>query len=68
MAAELVNLRRHRKRKARQEREEAAEQNRISFGRTKAERAATDLINKRRQSDHSQKRLTPNGKPARPKS
>jgi hypothetical protein len=41
MTAEIVNLRRARKAKARTEREKEAEANRIAFGRTKAEKAAT---------------------------
>jgi hypothetical protein len=41
MAAEIVNLRMARKQKARQEKEKTAEQNRISFGRTKAEKELT---------------------------
>jgi len=40
--AEIVNLRRARKQRARQDAEAQAEQNRITFGRTKAERTQTD--------------------------
>lgn len=40
--AEIINLRRARKQKARQEAEAQAEQNRISFGRSKAERRLTE--------------------------
>ena len=36
--AEIINLRQARKQKARAEKEARAEQNRIAFGRTKAER------------------------------
>lgn len=39
--AEIVNLRRARKQRARQDAEAQAEQNRITFGRTKAERTLT---------------------------
>ncbi len=39
---ELVNLRRVRKSVARREAEAAAAENRVKFGRTKAERAAAD--------------------------
>jgi len=39
---EIVNLRQFRKQKARAEAEKTAEQNRVSFGRTKAERELTD--------------------------
>ena len=42
MAAEIINLRRARKAKARTAREKEAEANRLAFGRTKAERAATE--------------------------
>ena len=38
----LINLRRHRKRKARQAEEQSAAANRARFGRTKAERAADE--------------------------
>lgn len=40
--AEIINLRRARKQRARQDAENAAQQNRISFGRSKAERSLTD--------------------------
>ncbi|WP_099864674.1 DUF4169 family protein [Pararhizobium haloflavum] len=45
MAAEIVNLRTMRKRKKRAEDDAAAAQNRISHGRTKAERRRTDAEN-----------------------
>ncbi|MGD9739351.1 MAG: DUF4169 family protein [Bauldia sp.] len=40
--AEIVNLRRARKDKARAEKERKAEANRVAFGRTKAEKAASE--------------------------
>lgn len=40
MAAEIINLRRARKAKARDQREQDAAANRAAFGRTKAEREA----------------------------
>jgi len=40
--AEIVNLRQFRKQKARSDAEKTAEQNRIAFGRTKAERNLTE--------------------------
>ncbi len=40
--AEIINLRRVRKQRARQEAEQQAQQNRITFGRTKAERSLTE--------------------------
>lgn len=45
MAAEIINLRRARKAKNRRDAEARAEENRIAFGRTKAERQATDAAN-----------------------
>lgn len=42
MTAEIVNLRRARKQRARQDAEAQAQQNRISFGRTKAERSLAE--------------------------
>jgi hypothetical protein len=42
VAADIVNLRKARKAKARGEAESRAAENRIRFGRTKAERAAKD--------------------------
>jgi len=41
MNAEIVNLRQARKRKAREDREARAEDNRLKFGRTKAEKQAS---------------------------
>jgi len=38
MTAEVVNLRLHKKQKQRAEKEKTAEQNRVAFGRTKAEK------------------------------
>jgi hypothetical protein len=40
--SEIVNLRRHRKRLAREERERDAQANRERFGRSKPERATTE--------------------------
>jgi hypothetical protein len=50
--AEIVNLRRRRKAKERAGKEAQAEQNRIAFGRTKAEKSLTDA-----QTDLSRRRL-----------
>lgn len=47
MAGNVVNLRMARKRKTRKDRETKAEQNRISFGRSKSERERTDAENER---------------------
>uniref|UniRef100_A0A9E7ZYG9 DUF4169 family protein n=1 Tax=Bosea sp. NBC_00436 TaxID=2969620 RepID=A0A9E7ZYG9_9HYPH len=40
--AEIINLRQARKQKTRAEAEKTAEQNRVAFGRTKAERKLTE--------------------------
>jgi hypothetical protein len=40
--AEIINLRRARKQRARQDAETQAQQNRVSFGRNKAERRLTE--------------------------
>lgn len=47
MGAEIVNLRQFRKKQARTDKDKQAEQNRISFGRTKAERSLTDALNEK---------------------
>ncbi len=45
MTGDVVNLRQFRKQKARTEKDKAAEQNRISFGRTKTEKQLTRALN-----------------------
>ncbi|GAA0586418.1 DUF4169 family protein [Caenispirillum bisanense] len=45
--AEIINLRDVRKRKAREEKERQAADNRIRYGRTKAEKRLTELENSR---------------------
>ncbi|UJW74097.1 DUF4169 family protein [Rhizobium sp. SL42] len=57
MAADIVNLRQFRKAKARTEKEATAEQNRISFGRTKAEKSLTRSLNEKANKAHEQGRL-----------
>lgn len=47
MAADIVNLRQFRKTKARAEREATAEQNRLTHGRTKAEKSLTRALNEK---------------------
>ena len=47
MAADIVNLRQFRKAKARSEKEQSADQNRILFGRTKAEKTLTRALNEK---------------------
>ncbi len=45
MTGDVVNLRQFRKQKARTEKDSAADQNRISYGRTKAEKQLTKTLN-----------------------
>lgn len=45
MSGDVVNLRQFRKQKARSEKERQAEQNRITFGRTKVEKTLTQALN-----------------------
>jgi len=55
--AEIVNLRRARKDKARQQRESEADANRRRFGRTKAEKAADKDAQERSQRDMGGKKI-----------
>ncbi|PLK68985.1 DUF4169 domain-containing protein [Rhizobium sp. TH135] len=57
MAADIVNLRQFRKTKVRSEREAVAEQNRITHGRTKAEKSLTRALNDKDARQHKQGRL-----------
>lgn len=56
MTGDVVNLRQFRKQKARGEKEKAAEQNRVSFGRTKSEKSHTKALNEKAERDHAQGR------------
>ncbi len=47
MSGDVVNLRQFRKQKARGEKEMQAEQNRLTFGRTKAEKTLTRALNEK---------------------
>ena len=47
MSGDVVNLRQFRKQKARSEKDRQAEQNRIAFGRTKAEKTLTRTLNEK---------------------
>ncbi|MBB4185555.1 DUF4169 family protein [Sinorhizobium terangae] len=57
MAGDVVNLRQFRKKQARTEKERQAEQNRISFGRTKAEKSLTRALNEKASKTLDQGRL-----------
>lgn len=54
--ADIINLRQARKRKSRAEKEREAADNRVRFGRTKAERLATEKENSRAARDLDGKR------------
>lgn len=60
MAADIVNLRQFRKQKARSEKEKQAEQNRLSFGRTKTEKNLTSALNEKAEKALDQRRLEKN--------
>ncbi|QRM55913.1 DUF4169 family protein [Sinorhizobium sp. BG8] len=57
MSGDVVNLRQFRKSKQRAEKEKQAEQNRISFGRTKVEKNLTRALNEKAEQAHTQGRL-----------
>ncbi|MBY5802788.1 DUF4169 family protein [Rhizobium ruizarguesonis] len=57
MSAEIINLRQFRKKQARSEKEQQAEQNRISFGRTKAEKQLTRSLNDKADKAHRDGRI-----------
>ncbi len=57
MSADVVNLRQFRKAKTRSEKEKQAEQNRLTFGRSKAERNLTDARNAKAEKTLDQGRL-----------
>lgn len=57
MAADIVNLRQFRKQAERVEKQKTAEQNRISHGRTKAEKQLTKALNQKASQSLDQGRL-----------
>lgn len=57
--AEIVNLRRVRKQRARQDAEAQAAQNRLTFGRTRNERLATEVARDKAARDLDGHRLPP---------
>ncbi len=48
---EIVSLKLHRKRRDRAEKQERAAENRVQFGRSKAEKELTDALNEKAQKD-----------------
>lgn len=63
MSGDVVNLRQFRKQKARSDKEKQAEQNRLTFGRTKAEKTLTRALNEQAQKTLDQGRLEQSGRP-----
>ncbi|MDQ1198875.1 DUF4169 family protein [Agrobacterium sp. SORGH_AS 787] len=57
MTGDVVNLRQFRKQKARSEKEKQAEQNRLSFGRTKSEKSLTTALNEKAERQLDQSKL-----------
>lgn len=57
MTGDVVNLRQFRKQKARSDKEKQAEQNRLAFGRTKAEKDLTNALNEKAAQKLNQGRL-----------
>lgn len=57
MKGDVVNLRQFRKQKARSEKEKQAEQNRLSFGRTKSEKSLTTALNEKAERQLDQGKL-----------
>ena len=53
MTADIINLRRARKAKARAERTRQADENRITFGRTKAERTQSAAVRRMEEMRHA---------------
>ena len=62
MAGDVVNLRQFRKKQARSEKEKTADQNRLSFGRTKAEKSLTKALNEKAKTFLDQGKLSPTDK------
>jgi hypothetical protein len=62
MSAEIVNLRQFRKAKERREKEKEAEQNRLTFGRTKADKSLTKARNDKAEKGLEQGHLEKPGK------
>ncbi|OJF92018.1 DUF4169 family protein [Pararhizobium antarcticum] len=59
MTGDVVNLRQVRKQKTRAEKDRQAEQNRVSFGRTKAEKSLTRARNEKAEQHLDQSKRVP---------
>ena len=57
MSGDVVNLRQFRKSRQRSDKEKQAEQNRLTFGRTKAEKTLTKTLNEKAERSLDQGRL-----------
>lgn len=57
MSADVVNLRQFRKARTRTQKEKQAEQNRLTFGRSKAEKNLTEALNAKAEKTLDQGRL-----------
>ena len=57
MSADVVNLRQFRNARTRSEKERQAEQNRLTFGRSKAEKSLTEALNAKTEKTLDQGRL-----------
>ena len=57
MSGDVVNLRQFRKQKARGEKDKQAEQNRLTFGRTKTEKTLTRTLNEKAEKTLDQGRI-----------
>ena len=57
MSGDVVNLRQFRKSRQRSDKEKQAEQNRLTFGRTKAEKTLTKTLNEKEERSLDQGRL-----------
>ncbi len=57
MSADIVNLRQFRKARTRTQKEKQAEQNRLTFGRSKAEKNLTEALNAKAEKTLDQGRL-----------
>ncbi|MBT9370994.1 DUF4169 family protein [Rhizobium sp. CSW-27] len=66
MSADVVNLRQFRKAKARSDKERQAEQNRLTFGRTKDEKKLTRALNEQAERRLDQGRLQPGERDDKP--
>ena len=63
MSGDVGNLRQFRKQKARSDKEKQAEQNRLTFGRTKAEKTLTRALNEKAEKTLDQGRIEQSGRP-----